>query len=162
MLTVQIFQLPALRSSLSSDYPRRWTPQLNYSASPPCRGQLHCQPSTLSRFYSAASYVTTDGQSASLSWCQAPIWGPRPDFITVRQLRVCWYGALSLTRGRICSLHLLLILASVVLFLSDSRGTRDFPFRRLLRHAGLRLGYSTWPPLLMAWGPRYIASGQTQ
>jgi hypothetical protein len=21
------------------------------------------------------SYVTTDGQSASLSWCQAPIWG---------------------------------------------------------------------------------------
>jgi hypothetical protein len=26
------------------------------------------------------SYVTTDGQSASLSWCQAPIWGLRPDF----------------------------------------------------------------------------------
>jgi hypothetical protein len=26
------------------------------------------------------SYVTTDGQSASLSWCQAPIWGPIPDF----------------------------------------------------------------------------------
>jgi hypothetical protein len=26
------------------------------------------------------SYVKTDGQSASLSWCQAPIWGPRPDF----------------------------------------------------------------------------------
>jgi hypothetical protein len=26
------------------------------------------------------SSVTTDGQSASLSWCQAPIWGPRPDF----------------------------------------------------------------------------------
>jgi hypothetical protein len=26
------------------------------------------------------SYVTTDGQSASLSWCQAFIWGPRPDF----------------------------------------------------------------------------------
>jgi hypothetical protein len=24
--------------------------------------------------------VTTDGQSASLSLCQAPIWGPRPDF----------------------------------------------------------------------------------
>jgi hypothetical protein len=21
------------------------------------------------------SYITTDGQSASLSWCQAPIWG---------------------------------------------------------------------------------------
>jgi hypothetical protein len=26
------------------------------------------------------SYVTTDGQSASLSWCEAPIWGPRLDF----------------------------------------------------------------------------------
>jgi hypothetical protein len=26
------------------------------------------------------SYITTDGQSASLSWCQAPIWGPRLDF----------------------------------------------------------------------------------
>jgi hypothetical protein len=25
------------------------------------------------------SYVTTDGQSASLSGCQAPIWGLRPD-----------------------------------------------------------------------------------
>jgi hypothetical protein len=23
------------------------------------------------------SYVTTDGPSASLSWCQAPIWGPK-------------------------------------------------------------------------------------
>jgi hypothetical protein len=26
------------------------------------------------------SYITTDGHSASLSWCQAPIWGLRPDF----------------------------------------------------------------------------------
>jgi hypothetical protein len=26
------------------------------------------------------SYVTTDGQSVSLSWCQAPIWGATPDF----------------------------------------------------------------------------------
>jgi hypothetical protein len=25
------------------------------------------------------SYVTTEGQSASLSWLQAPIWGPRSD-----------------------------------------------------------------------------------
>jgi hypothetical protein len=24
--------------------------------------------------------VTTDSQSASLPWCQASIWGPRPDF----------------------------------------------------------------------------------
>jgi hypothetical protein len=26
------------------------------------------------------SYITTDGQSASLSWNKAPIWGSRPDF----------------------------------------------------------------------------------
>jgi hypothetical protein len=26
------------------------------------------------------NYVMTDGQSASLSWCQTPIWGLRPDF----------------------------------------------------------------------------------
>jgi hypothetical protein len=26
------------------------------------------------------NYVTTGGQSASLYWFQAPVWGPRPDF----------------------------------------------------------------------------------
>jgi hypothetical protein len=30
------------------------------------------------------SYVTTDGRSASLSWCQAPIWGLRQDFYYCR------------------------------------------------------------------------------
>jgi hypothetical protein len=67
-------------------------------------------------------------------------------FITVRLLRVCWCGTLSLTRGRVCNLLLLLALASAVIFGSESRGTRDhillsqigdFPFRRLLWLAGL-------------------------
>jgi hypothetical protein len=31
-------------------------------------------------------------QSASLSWCQAPIWGLRPDFYYCQTVRVCWYG----------------------------------------------------------------------
>jgi hypothetical protein len=31
-------------------------------------------------FTESESYVTTDGQSASLSWYKAPIWGLRPDF----------------------------------------------------------------------------------
>jgi hypothetical protein len=75
-------------------------------------------------------------------------------FITVRHLRVCC-GALSLTRGRVCCLQLLLALARAVIFGSESRGTRDhillsqirdFPFRRLLRLAGLRWRYSTPPP----------------
>jgi hypothetical protein len=29
--------------------------------------------------FGSESYVTTDGQSASLSWNKAPIWGLRPD-----------------------------------------------------------------------------------
>jgi hypothetical protein len=40
-------------------------------------------------------------------------------------LRVCWRGALSLTRERVCRLQLLLGLASEVILGSESRGTRD-------------------------------------
>jgi hypothetical protein len=46
-------------------------------------------------------------------------------FITVRQLRVCCCGALSLTRGRVSRLQLLLALASAVILGSESRGSRD-------------------------------------
>jgi hypothetical protein len=46
-------------------------------------------------------------------------------FITVRQLRVWWCGALSLTRGWVWRLQLLLALASVVIPESESRGTHD-------------------------------------
>jgi hypothetical protein len=35
-------------------------------------------------FTESESYVTTDGQSASLSWYKAPIRGLRPDFFFVR------------------------------------------------------------------------------
>jgi hypothetical protein len=75
--------------------------------------------------------------------------------IIVWQLRVCWFGAPSLTRGLVCRLQLLLALASAVIFGSESRRTRghillsqirDFPFRRFLRLAGSRWRYSTPPP----------------
>jgi hypothetical protein len=75
--------------------------------------------------------------------------------IIVWQLRVSWFGAPSLTRGRVCRLQLLLVLASAVIFCSESRRTRghillsqnrDFPFRRLLRLSGSRWRYSTPPP----------------
>jgi hypothetical protein len=46
-------------------------------------------------------------------------------FNTVRQLRVCWCGAHSLTRGRVCRLQLLLVLASANILGSMSRGTHD-------------------------------------
>jgi hypothetical protein len=44
------------------------------------------------------------------------------------QLRVCWFGAPSLTRGRVCRLQLLLVLARAVIFGSESRRT-DLSFR---------------------------------
>jgi hypothetical protein len=76
-------------------------------------------------------------------------------FITVRQLLVCCCGALSLTRGQVCRLQLLLALASADIFGSNSHGIRDhnllsqiqdFPFHRLLQLAGLQWRYSTPSP----------------
>jgi hypothetical protein len=45
--------------------------------------------------------------------------------IVFRHLRVCYFVALSLTRGRACNLLLLLVLTSAVQFGSDSRETED-------------------------------------
>jgi hypothetical protein len=76
-------------------------------------------------------------------------------FITVTQSRGCWCGALSLTRGRVSRLQLLLALVRAVILGSESRGTRDhiltsqmrdLAFCRLLRLAGLRWRHSTPPP----------------
>jgi hypothetical protein len=76
-------------------------------------------------------------------------------FIIVWHMWVSWFGAPSLTRGRVCRLQFLLVLASAVIFESVSPRTRghillsqirDFPFRRLLRLAGSRWRYSTPPP----------------
>jgi hypothetical protein len=77
-------------------------------------------------------------------------------FIIVRQLRVSLYGALSLTRGRVCRLLCCwfspaqsfsgpssVALVAIRILLSQ---IRDFPFRRLLRFAFLRWRYSTPPP----------------
>jgi hypothetical protein len=46
-------------------------------------------------------------------------------FITVRQLQVCWCGALSLTRVRVCRLLLLLILARAVILGSEPLKTHN-------------------------------------
>jgi hypothetical protein len=56
--------------------------------------------------------LSADNQSASPSWCQAPIWDPRDIFF--RQLQVCYFVASPLTRGRVCNLLLLPVLASAV------------------------------------------------
>jgi hypothetical protein len=82
---------------------------------------LALKPETISR--QSQSYVTSDCQSASLSGCQASSGAKDQIFITVRQLRVCWCGAPSLTRGWVCRLQFLLALTSVVILGSESRGT---------------------------------------
>jgi hypothetical protein len=95
-------------------------------------------------------------------------------FITVRELRICWCRAFSLKRGRVCCLQLLLAVASAVIFVSESRWTRDhillsqirdFPFRRLLRLAGSRWRYSIPPPrgsqLNWTTSPRYMVPALT-
>jgi hypothetical protein len=73
-------------------------------------------------------------------------------FITLWNIESCFCGTSSLAGGRVCLLHLRLVLASVVFLRSESLGTRDlillsqvwdFPFRRLLRFAGSRWRYST-------------------
>jgi hypothetical protein len=106
----------------------------------------HCNnfsPSTSESESESESYITTDGQSASMSWNKAPIWGLRPD-LDYCQLQVCWFGAPFLTRDRICPLYMLLALASAVFLGSESLGIWDhillsqiwdFPFRRLATSA---------------------------
>jgi hypothetical protein len=91
-----------VKSSLHSSTAELMTPSVQLSSN--CSLQLQLRNSTANCQSQSQSYVTTDDQSASLSWNKAPIWGLRPDVITVWQLRACWCGALSLTRGRVCRL----------------------------------------------------------
>jgi hypothetical protein len=128
------------------------------------------------------SYVTTDGQSASLSWCQAPMWGLRPDLYYCRTFAgMLMWGALSdermglpftIAAGAPQRSHSRVRVPQDIwpyFTVSDSRlpqpggpgplisipqdqggpvilpGT-GFPFRRLLRLAGLWWKYSNPPP----------------
>jgi hypothetical protein len=92
---------------------------------------------------------TTDGQSANTSWCEVPVWGPRPDFYYYHTLRVCWCGVPSLTRGRVCHLQLLLALANVVILGSESHRTHHILLFQILDFPNLEGGpgpciYSPW------------------
>jgi hypothetical protein len=116
---------------------------------------LHSAPRSTAACRQSQSHIATNSPSVSKSWCRTTSGAHGKIFLSVWQLRVCWYGALSLTIGRVYRLHLLLTLASAVFLGSESQGTRDhillsqiwdFPFRRLLRLAGSRWRYSTPPP----------------
>jgi hypothetical protein len=97
------------------------------------------------------SYATTDGQSVSLSWCQALIWGTQDNiFTTVRQLRICWCGAPSLTRGQAGRLILLLVLAGTIILGSESRGTHDHILLSQIRDS-LNLEWLTLSTNMSCW-----------
>jgi hypothetical protein len=65
-----------------------------------------------------------DWQSVSQSWCRASSGAHDKVLITVWQLRSCFCGAPSLTRGPVCLLYMLLVqLASAVFLGSKSLGT---------------------------------------
>jgi hypothetical protein len=97
------------------------------------------------------SEITTDSQSASPSWCQAPIWDPRPIYLSLEtffgQLRSCYVVEPSLARGRVC--NLLCCWSSP----TQSRGTED----HILLSQSLRLLQPAGP------GPRiYIPQEQAR
>jgi hypothetical protein len=101
-------------------------------------------------------YITTDDQSTSLSWNEAPNWALKSDLYYCQTVvGLLMWGSLSLTRGRVYGLQLLLEIDSAVILGSKSHGTRDhillsqtrdFPFRCLLRLARIWWRYSTQPP----------------
>jgi hypothetical protein len=118
----------------------------------------------------------TDGQSPSLSWCQATIRARDRFFflldISYRKFWVCYFVAPSLTRGRACNLLLLLGLASAVPLAYESRETQHHillsQFLRFLQPGGpdLRIyipqgqGGSVIP--LRPLGSLSVASYETQ
>jgi hypothetical protein len=88
-------------------------------------GNAHYTPSL------SQSYLTTDSQSASLSWYEATIWDPWPIFLSLAwklyldSCGDCNYGAPSLMRGQVCNLHLAPGLASAVFLGSESCEIHD-------------------------------------
>jgi hypothetical protein len=137
--------------------------RLPLSSSPTTRGatvEVFDPASTRVIETQSQSHIVTDGRSICKSWCRAPSGAHDQIFITPRQLRSWFCGALSLTRGRVCLLYILLALASIVFLGSESLGTLDhillsqiwdFSFRRLVRLAGSRWRYSNPPPQGCSW-----------
>jgi hypothetical protein len=94
-----------------SIFPSRFLVAASNSGRSPSFGLLHSpRPHLLASYISqlqlssdsvidsspSQSYVTTDGQSASLSWCQAHIWGLRSDFYYCQTVAgLLMWGALS-------------------------------------------------------------------
>jgi hypothetical protein len=85
----------------------------------PKPGFCYCQTVTgFSMWGVSKSKLSYDRRSVGQSWCQATLGAQDQIFAIVRQLRVCSRGAPSLTRGRVCRLQLLLVVARAIIFTS--------------------------------------------
>jgi hypothetical protein len=112
---------------------------------------LSCSP-CIKMYSESESYVTTDGQSASLSWNKAPFWGLRPDLDYSQTVagflmwgvhsddRTCLSFAIA-AGSRQRNHSWVRVPWNTRPYVSHSR----LPFRRLLRLAGLLWRYSTPP-----------------
>jgi hypothetical protein len=139
--------------------PRHWVPfSLPRYSNPPPHGivttPIPCWKHRTTLSLELVSYITTDGQSASLSWCQSasPLRVKHPSgayhqiFKTVRQLRACWCGALSDERtGLSFTIY-------ISLSLSISVGARYIPL-----HGPHRKQFPTILLLLANLLPRYLS-----
>jgi hypothetical protein len=63
----------------------------------------------------------------SQSWCRAPCGAHDQIFITAWQLRACFCGAPTLTRGWVWLLYMIMSLASAIFLGSESLGTKNSP-----------------------------------
>jgi hypothetical protein len=81
-------------------WPKHWVP----FSSPPTTRRVTVEVLEPLVQSQSQSYVTTDSQSASLSWNKASIWGLIPDHYYCQTVSGCWCGALSLKRGWVCLL----------------------------------------------------------
>jgi hypothetical protein len=109
---------------------------------------LHCNAlrSALvsqSRLSQSQSYVTTDGQSASLSWCQAPIWDLRPKSRPRRSRRLLpassrhahsWHQAPLGPMAIICSVSTPLVFFLSLILLIDKGGVGLFLYRLMFTY----------------------------
>jgi hypothetical protein len=102
------------------------------------------------------SYITTDGQSASLAWNKAPIWGLTTRFLLVSDRYGFADVGRSLWREDGSVVYNLCWSSPAQWFLGPSPAGlvtifcclrfETFPFHRFLRLAGLQWRYSTPPP----------------
>jgi hypothetical protein len=93
----------------------------------------HSNPSQPGEWgFTSSSNLTTDGQSARLSWYQATSWHPRPILSSLHgyYLQIfsvfVWFGAPSLTRGRVCNLLIQVLLSHTSAVTLGSKSRRNW------------------------------------